>query len=66
MSCVCFRLVTELVEKDETYRLSEDIDSVDPSKLSCELLGLELAATHNVVETMLMDFRYLCFVNCNT
>jgi hypothetical protein len=44
MEICCFRLVTELVEKDEAYRLSEDIDSVDPSKLSCELLGLELAA----------------------
>ncbi|KAF4521588.1 hypothetical protein B566_EDAN001308 [Ephemera danica] len=50
------KLVPELVEKDELYRLSEDSDVVNPRKLSCEILGTELSATHAVVETMLMDF----------
>jgi hypothetical protein len=52
-----FRLLKELVKKDEEYLLSVETDNVDVQKLSCELFGPELAETHTVVEAMLMDFR---------
>jgi hypothetical protein len=60
-----FRLLKELVKKDEDYLLSVENDAVDVKKLACELFGQELAETHTVVEAMLMDFRYnlICLTN---